>query len=79
MSYTHNTYSWFRSNGIINPSERKLQKLSAELLVEDLESEMAPFSFGLKHGGEDLRPAPLVYVANLVAFTLHLLDRNARY
>ena len=70
MSYTHNTYSW---------SERKLQKLSAELLVEDLESEMAPFSFGLKHGGEDLRPAPLVYVANLVAFTLHLLDRNAWY
>ena len=67
---TRNTYSW---------SERKLQKLSAELLVEDLESEMAPFSFGLKHGGEDLRPAPLVCVANLVAFTLHLLDRNAWY
>ena len=76
---TYNTYSWFRANGIIIPSERKLRKLSAELLVEDLESEMAPFSFGLKHGGEDLRPAPLVYVADLVAFTLHLLDQNARY
>lgn len=61
------------------PSERKLRKLSQELLVNDLESEMAPFSYGLKHGGEDLRPAPLVYVVDLVAFIHHLLEQNSWY
>ena len=62
------------SNVIIIPSEQKLRELSEELLVTDLKSELAPFSFGLKYGGEDLRPAPLVYVGDLVAFTLHLLE-----
>ena len=78
-NYGITLHSWFRANGIIIPSERKLWKLSQELLVDDLESELAPFSFSLKYGGEDLRPAPLVYVADLVAFILHLLDQNARY
>lgn len=72
------TLSWFRANGMILPSERKLRKLSQDLLVTDLKSDLAPFSFGLKYGGEDLRPAPLVYVEDLVSFTYHLLDQNAR-
>ena len=39
---------------------------------------MAPFSFPLPHGGEDLRPAPLVYVPDLVKQIFHLLDQNDR-
>ncbi len=53
-------YRWFKACGVVVPSEKKLRKLSHELLGDNLESEAAPFSFPLKHGGEDLRPAPLV-------------------
>ena len=51
-------------------------KLSSEskqrqLMVEELqnlhvEAESIPFSFNLKRGGQELRPAPLAYVDDLV-------------
>ena len=59
--------------------KKRQRQMSQELLVNDLESESAPFSFGLKHGGEDLRLAPLVYVQDLVALVFHLLEQNDRY
>ena len=71
-------FRWFKAHGITIPSEKRKRKMSQELLLDNLQSESAPFSFALKHGGEDLRPSPLVYMPDLVAFVLHLLDQNAR-
>ena len=61
------------------PSEKKQRALSKEILGSNLESEAAPFSFPLKHGGEDLRPAPLVFVPDLPALIIQHLDQNDRY
>lgn len=61
------------------PSEKQQRKLSHEVLGDNLESEAAPFAFQLKHGGEDLRPAPLVYVPDLVTKIFQHLEQNERY
>ncbi len=71
-------HRWLRASGITIPSEKKQQLLSHELLGDNLESEAVPFSFALKHGGEDLRPAPLVYVPDVAAKVFQLLDQNER-
>ncbi len=70
---------WLKACGIVIPSEKKQRLLSHELLGDNLEAEAAPFSFPLKHGGEDIRPAPLVYVTDLAAKVLQLLEQNERY
>lgn len=61
------------------PSEKKQRRLSEDILGDNLEAEEAPFSFALQHGGEDLRPAPLVFVPDLVTFVLQYLEQNQRY
>ena len=63
-------------------------KLSSEskqrqLMVEELqnlhvEAESIPFSFNLKRGGQELRPAPLAYVDDLRSVIFHLLDEKQR-
>ena len=59
-------------------SEQQLQKLSKEQIGTNLAGEAVPFAFQLQKG-VDLRPAPLVYVPDLVAKVLQLLDQNDRY
>ena len=44
----------------------------------EVKSECAPFSFDLKQGGHELRPAPIAYVTDLNVLTSHLLDENVR-
>ena len=41
-------------------------------------AENVPFSFDLKHGGQELRPAPLAYITNLPDTIFHLLDEKKR-
>ena len=61
-------------------SEAKQRALSAELIGPNLKSESAPFSFSLdNHGTEEIRKAAIVYVPNLVAKVIQLLDQNNRY
>ena len=72
-------YRWFKACGVAIPSEKKQRKLSHQVLGDNLESEATPFAFPLKHGGEDLRPAPLVYVPDLVAKIFQHLEQNERY
>ena len=64
---------------MVIPSEKRLRQLSDDILGNHLESGTAPFTFTLKHGGEDLRPAPLVYVPDLRALVFQYLDQNERY
>ena len=54
------------------PSEKKQRRLSAYILGDNLESEAAQFTFPLRHG--DLRPAPLVFVPDLVALVFQYLE-----
>ena len=55
-----------------------MRHCSENLLGENLTSELTPFSFSMKHGGEDLRPAAHVYVLDLVQEIFHLLDQYDR-
>ena len=60
-------------------SERKMRKAAVEMVGTNLLSEAAPFSFCLKSGGEEIRAAPLVYIPDLCAKVLELLEQNERY
>ena len=79
FTYTAFVFSWLKAYGVVLPSEQRQRKLSHELIGDHLESEAAPFSFPLKHGGEDLHPAPLVFVSDLTAFIFQHLEQNERY
>ena len=77
LSFTISRY--LNTCGIQLPSERKQRKLSHEILGGNLKPDAAPFSFSLKNGGEEVRPAPLVYVPDLEAMIFRHLDQNDRY
>ena len=71
-------YRWLKAHGVVIPSEKKQRRRSADILGDNLESEAA-FIFSLHHGGEDLRPAPLVFVPDLIALVFQYLEQNKRY
>ena len=54
---------WFKARGVIVPSERKQRRLSEEMIGNNL---------------EDLRPAPLVYVPDLLAIIFQHLEQYER-
>ena len=56
-------------------SERKQRALSNKLVSDNLEAELAPFSFQLSNGGEELRGAAFAYTPSLTRKVVHLLDR----
>ena len=75
-------YSWIRwmkAWGVSIASERKQRALSKELVGSNLASEAALFSFPMESCGEELRPAPLVYVPDLSGKIFQLLEQNDRY
>ena len=65
--------------GVSIASERKQRALSKELVGSNLASEAALFSFPMESCGEELRPAPLVYVPDLSGKIFQLLEQNDRY
>ena len=72
-------FRWLKARGVTLPSKKRQRALSHEILGGNLHSEAAPFSFPLKHGGEDLHPAPLDFVPDLTAMIFQHLDQNDRY
>lgn len=70
---------WMKAWGVTVASERKQRALSKELVGNNLSSEAALFSFPLESCGEELRPAPLVYVPDLSGKIFQLLEQNDRY
>ena len=72
------TERWLKAWGIKLASEKQLRKQSEQQMGNNLQSEAVPFCFPLK-SGIDLRPAPLVYVPDLVKKVIQTLDQNNRY
>ena len=47
-------------------------------VCDNLKGELATFSFMLLSGGEEINGAPLIYIPELVAKVVHLLEENER-
>ena len=45
---------------------------------DNLKGDIAPFSFPLPSGGEEVKGSTLVYTPHLVDMVVHLLDENER-
>ena len=45
---------------------------------DNLKGEIAPLSFRLHSVGEEIKGAPLVYISDLVAKVVHLLEENEK-
>ena len=57
--------------GIQIASERRMRLVATELSIDNnVVAENALFSFPLKSGGEELRPAPIAYLPHLKCNTL---------
>ena len=52
--------------------------MKSQLSVLEVEGESVPFAFNLKHGGHELRPAPIAYVNDLQSMLFHLLEEKQR-
>ena len=46
-------------------SEKRMRTRAKELVNNDLQAEVAPFSFLLPEGGEEIRLAPLAYILDI--------------
>eukprot|EP00731_Ephydatia_muelleri_P004732 Em0002g908a len=57
----------------------RLRTLSRELIGDNLEVELAPFSFKLADGGEEIRGAAHTYTPSLTAKITQLLEQNEMY
>lgn len=55
-----------------------MRKLTQGIVGNNLAGEIAPFSFPLASGGEEVKGAALVYITDLVAKVVQMLDDNDR-
>ncbi|KAL5517155.1 hypothetical protein EMCRGX_G002639 [Ephydatia muelleri] len=78
LSDEEKQHIWLKASGISIASEEKMWQISREMIRGNLKGKIAPFSFSLKSGGEEIRGAALVYVPNLVEKVFQLLDENAK-
>lgn len=69
---------WLKAWGIKLASEKSLREKSLEQIGNALEGELVPFCFPLR-SGIDLRPAPLVYIPDLVRKVINMVEQNERY
>ena len=53
--------------------------MKTQLCKIETSGENVPFSFNMKNGGQELRPAPLAFVTSLKTMIFHLLDEKQRY
>lgn len=72
-------YRWMKEWGIQVASEKKMRVTATDLTESSLAAEMALFSFPLNSGGEELKPAPLVYDTDLKQKIFELLEKNDWY
>ena len=68
---------WMKAQGIQLASERRVRRLSQEILGDNLAATEVPLSQPLWFG-VDLKVSPLVYVPDLVERILQLLEQNDR-
>ena len=75
---THWCFRWLKASGISLAGEERMRHISSQIVGENLKGEIAPFSFPLPSGGEEIKGAPLVYIPHLVDKVVQLLDGNER-
>ena len=68
-------YRWLKQSGVCLGSERKQHALCKELIGNNLEVELAPFSFKLPNGEEGLRGAAYGYTPSL---TSKIVEQNEK-
>lgn len=67
-----------KASNISLASEWSMRKIANDIVDNNLSGEIAPFSFPLSSGGEEIRGAPLVYVPDLIRKIVQHLDDNNR-
>ncbi|KAL5473937.1 hypothetical protein EMCRGX_G028506 [Ephydatia muelleri] len=68
-----------KESGVSLASEVSMRKITDEMIGDNLEGEVAPFSFKMPTGGEEIRGAPLVYVPNLIQKIIQTLEEQDSY
>ena len=71
--YLNFNFRWLKQSGISFGSERK------HWIGDNLEVEIAPFSFKMADGGEEIRGAAHAYTPSLTAKITQLLEKNEMY
>eukprot|EP00731_Ephydatia_muelleri_P011996 Em0006g890a len=67
-----------KSSGICLAGEERMRHISSQIVGDNLKGEIAPFSFPIPSGGEEIKGAPLVYIPQLVDKVVQLLEGNER-
>eukprot|EP00731_Ephydatia_muelleri_P033461 Em0030g18a len=57
---------WLKSSGIHLAGEERMRHISSHIVGNNLNGEVAPFTFPLPSGGDEIKGAPLVYIPHLV-------------
>ena len=71
-------FRWFSAWGVSFASEKRMRVRAKELIEDHLTSELGPFSFPDKEGGEEVKSAPYVYVSSLWSKVCALLDQHEK-
>lgn len=69
---------WLTTWNVQISSERSLRKRSKAVTSDNLKSEVAPLTFSLKSGREEIRGAPLVFIPSLNEKLFQLLDKRQK-
>ena len=55
-----------------------MRHISSHIVGDNLKGEVAPFTFPLPSGGDEINGAPLVYISHLVDKVIQFLNENER-
>ncbi|KAL5486459.1 hypothetical protein EMCRGX_G018937 [Ephydatia muelleri] len=69
---------WLKSSGIHLAGEERMRHISSHIVGDNLKGEVAPFTFPLPSGADEIKGAPLVYIPHLVDKVIHFLNENER-
>eukprot|EP00731_Ephydatia_muelleri_P032941 Em0024g485a len=69
---------WLKASNISLACEERMRHASRKAVGDNLKGELAPFSFSLPSGGEEIRGAPLVFIPDLILKVVELLEENDR-
>ena len=68
---------WLLKWGVKLASEKKMRVEADQLVGKNLESEMVPFAFPHKDGGQVIKAAPFAFIPSLWDKVKDLLDQNS--
>ena len=74
----HCYFRWLKPSGICLAGEERMRHISSQIVGDNLKGEIAPFSFPIPSGGEEIKGASLVYIPQLVDKVVQLLEGNER-